>query len=46
MRILRGLVIVGIVLIACTILNNQYQDAINDCVSGGNSVEFCQNGLR
>lgn len=39
---------IGIVIIAICIkvLHNDYNDAVNDCVNGGNSYNYCTNGLK
>ena len=41
-------IILGIIFIALCIktLNNDYNDAVNECVKSGNSYNYCTNGLK
>lgn len=44
---LRGWVKVTLfILLVCTLLSNQYSNAIDDCVNNGNEYEMCSNELR
>lgn len=40
-----GIAIISLIGLFIT-LNNQYNDAVNDCVNAGNSVAMCESGLR
>lgn len=42
MFLLMGLVVVGLFIA----IDNQYNNAVEECVNNGGSVEICESGLR
>lgn len=45
-KTLLAIVVIGVLVLSAIILDKHYNNAVEDCIAGGNTRVFCENTLR